>query len=101
MIARVQIVASETIQVVRRTSSDFYAVGTGTPGGPAAVPDDPALPGLALLHRPEHFFPALTPLLRSRLGSHIELTHNCLFVHRHGVMPCRPGNQARKSAQSF
>jgi hypothetical protein len=89
VISRVQIsvpvgfVEGETIQDAHRNASDLYAVGTDMPSSLAAVPDDPALPGLALLHRPEQLVSVLTPLLRGRLGSHIELTNNHLFVHRY------------------
>jgi hypothetical protein len=36
-----------------------------------------------LLNYPEQLLAVLTPLLRSRLGSRIELTHDRLFVHRY------------------
>jgi len=89
MVSRIQnhvpasFLAGETVKGARRNGSDFYALRTNTPSFPASVPDDPALPGLAWLRRPEQFFAALTPLLRNRLGSRIELTHNRLFVHRY------------------
>src|SRR2546423_3295696 len=79
----VSAMAEETIQQAERKPRIFHALGTAVPSAPAAVPDDPALPGLALLHRPEQFLAAFTPLLRNRLGSRIELTHGRLFVHRH------------------
>jgi hypothetical protein len=89
MISRIQIsvpdgfVAGETLQGARRNARDFCAVRTDTGSRPAAFPDDPALPGLALLHRPGQFLAALTPLLRDRWGSRIELTPNRLFVQRY------------------
>ncbi len=72
--------AGETIHRAERPPRIFHAVGTGVP----AVPNDPALPGLVLLHRPEHLLAALTPLLSGRLGSrHAALTPNRLFVRRY------------------
>lgn len=54
------------------------------PCDPAVVPDDPALPGLALLHCPEQLLAVLTPLLNGRLGGcHAELKVNRLFVRRY------------------
>ena len=73
----------EMTREVRRKPSVFCAMGTEAPGTRAAVPGDPALPGLALLNYPEQLLAVLTPLLRSRLGSRIELTHDRLFVHRY------------------
>jgi len=75
--------AAETIQQGERNTSGFRAVETGVPCARAAIPDDPALPGLALLHRPEKLLAVLTPLLSGRLGSHIELAQNGLFVRRY------------------
>ncbi len=75
--------AAETTQQAERKSRIIHAVGTGVPSAPAAVPDDPALPGLALLHRPEKLLAVLTPILSGRLGSNIELAQNGLFVHRY------------------
>jgi hypothetical protein len=75
---------SDTIQETQRTSHNFRAVGIGVPGALTAIPNDPALPGLALLRRPEHFLAELTPLLSSRLGNRqAELTPNSLFIRRH------------------
>jgi len=100
--------ASETIQQAERTSHSFRGVGTGVPGAPAAVPNDPALPGLALLCRPEHFLAELTPLLSGRLGNRqAELTPNRVFVRRYVpgkrcivkfevTMPAAPGMPGRR-----
>ncbi len=65
----VSAMAEETIQQAERKPRVFHALGTAVPSAPAGVPDDPALPGLALLHRPEQFLAAFTPLLPNRLGS--------------------------------
>jgi hypothetical protein len=70
----------ETIHQAERIPRIFHAVGSGVP----AVPNDPALPGLALLHRPGHLLAALAPLLSGRLGSrHAALTPNRLLVRRY------------------
>ena len=58
-------------------------MATNAPNGSGIIPDDPALPGLILLHRPELLLEALAPLLSGRLGSHIELARNSLFIHRY------------------
>ena len=79
----VSAMAEETIQQAERKPRISHALGTAVPSAPAAVPDDPALPGLALLHRPQQFLAAFTPLLHNRLGSRIELTDGRLFVHRY------------------
>ncbi len=75
--------AGETIQRFVQKPRVIHAMGTDAPSARAAVPDDPALPGLALLHRPEKLLAVLTPLLSGRLGSHIELAQNDLFVRRY------------------
>src|SRR5438876_829638 len=74
---------SETIREGERKTSVFRALETGVPCARAAIPDDPALPGLALLHRPDKLLAVLTPLLSGRLGSHIKLAQNGLFVGRY------------------
>ncbi len=100
--------ASETIQQTERTSHNFHVAGTGVPGAPAAIPNDPALPGLALLCRPEHFLAELTPLLSGRLGNReAELTPDRLFVRRYVpgkrcivkfevTIPAAPGMSGRR-----
>src|SRR2546421_12622226 len=79
----VSAMAEETIQQAERKPRIFHALRTAVPSAPAAVPDDPALPGLALLHRPEKLLAVLTPILSGRLGSNIELAQNGLLVHRY------------------
>src|SRR5260370_29249675 len=76
--------AGETIKQDDRPPRIFHAVRTAVPAAPVAVPNDPALPGLELLHRPEHLLAVLTPLLSGRLRDrHAELTPNSLFIRRY------------------
>ena len=75
--------AGETIQQAAGKLGSFESVGTGVASAPAALPIDPALPGLARLSCPEEFLATLTPFLRNRLGNQAELTYNSLSVRRY------------------
>ena len=74
----------ESIQNAKQKPDIFQAVGRSMPHDPAAIPDDPALPGLALLCCPEQLLAVLTPLLNGRLGSYrAGLKLNRLFIRRY------------------
>jgi hypothetical protein len=49
----------------------------------ASVPDDPSLPGLALLRHPQTFAEVLTPLLKGRFGNDMRLEETRHSVRRH------------------
>ncbi len=52
-------------------------------GARASVPQDPALPGLALLRHPQRFTEVLAPLLKGRFGNGIRLEQMGHSVRRH------------------